>query len=145
MLISLLNFKNADMYKMLALVSSVLSILGAVGFFVKKGMDILKRGYVYGRLEKFLEKNVFVKDIKTLSDIGKIKAVLADKTGVFTDSRFAVYEVSSGDGEKVENFKNVSEEFLKEVCISAGMNNSSNAGNMVAVGGEKTDRAIYHI
>ena len=141
-LISLLNFKNADIYKMLALVSSVLSILSAVGFFIKKGMDILKRGYVYGRLEKLLEKNIFVKDIKALSNIGKIKAVLADKTGIFTDGRFAVYEVSVGDGEKVESFKNVSEKFLKEVCISAGMNNSSNAGNMTAVGGEKTDKAI---
>ena len=89
-----------------------------------------------------LEKNIFVKDIKALSNIGKIKAVLADKTGIFTDGRFAVYEVSVGDGEKVESFKNVSEKFLKEVCISAGMNNSSNAGNMTAVGGEKTDKAI---
>ena len=141
-LISLLNFKNIDIYKILALVSSVLSILSAVGFFIKKGMDILKRGYVYGRLEKLLEKNIFVKDIKALSNIGKIKAVLADKTGIFTDGRFAVYEVSVGDGEKVESFKNVSEKFLKEVCISAGMNNSSNAGNMTAVGGEKTDKAI---
>ncbi len=141
-LISLLNFKNIDIYIILALVSSVLSILSAVGFFIKKGMDILKRGYVYGRLEKLLEKNIFVKDIKALSNIGKIKAVLADKTGIFTDGRFAVYEVSVGDGEKVESFKNVSEKFLKEVCISAGMNNSSNAGNMTAVGGEKTDKAI---
>lgn len=141
-LISLLNFKNIDIYKILALVSSVLSILSAVGFFIKKGMDILKRGYVYGRLEKLLEKNIFVKDIKALSNIGKIKAVLADKTGIFTDGRFAVYEVSVGDGEKVESFKNVSEKFLKEVCISAGMNNSSNAGNMTAIGGEKTDKAI---
>ena len=141
-LVSLLNFKNTDIYKILALVSSVLAVLGMAGFFVKKGMDILKRGYVYGRLEKFLAKNIFVKDIKALSSIGKIKAVLADRTGVFTDGRFTVYEVSDGDGGKVENFKNVSEEFLAEFCISAGMNNSSNAGNATAVGGEKTDRAI---
>ena len=140
--VSSLDFRNIDIYKILALVSALVSVSGAVGFFSTRCIKLLAEGYIFGRLEKFLEKNVFVKDIKAFSEIGRIKAVLADKTGVFTDGRFAVYEVSDGDGRKVENFRDVSEKFLKEVCISTGMNNSSNAGNATAVGGEKTDRAI---
>ena len=141
-LISSLSFNNIDIYKILVMVSAVLAILGAVGFFTSRCVRILTEGYVYGRLEKLLDKNIFVKDISALAKLNKIKAVLVDRTGVFTDGRFAVNEVSTGDGEKVESLKDISPALLKEICISTGMNNSSNAGNMIAVGGEKTDRAI---
>ena len=141
-LVSSLNLKSMDWYKILLLVSALLSVLGAVGFFTTKGINILTEGYVYGRLEKFLDGNILIKDVNVFSKMSKIKAVLIDKTGAFTDGRFSVSEISAGDGEKADNLKEISPEFLKEICISAGMNNSSNAGNMIAVGGEKTDRAI---
>ncbi len=141
-LLSSLHITGMDIYKILVIVSALLAILGAVGFFTAKGVKILTEGYIYGRIEKFLDRNIFIRDVGTFTKTGKIKAVLADKTGVFTDGRFSVNEVSTGDGEKAESLKEVSPTLLKEICISTGMNNSSNSGNRIAVGGEKTDRAI---
>lgn len=141
-LISVFDGQELDLYHIITAVSALLAILGAVGFFLTRGVHLLTEGYIYSRFDKLLSENILFRDIGTFFKIQGIKTVLMDKTGAFTDGKFTVSRLAAGDGSLIEVLGKMPESFLKEICIGIGMNNSSNASGAIAVGGEKTDRVL---
>ncbi len=121
---------------------SALALTAAAVFLFTEGRHILTRCFVTKRLQTLLTQHLLVKDVHILSRLGKIKVLLADKTGNFTDGQFSVRAVTLADGSDVTNLSETSPALLTELCIGMGINNSAGISGVSVVGGNRTDRAM---
>ena len=120
---------------------------------VPEGLPMLTSMLLSAQSLRMEKDNVLVKKINGMETSGSLSILFSDKTGTITEGKLSVVELADGAGQVIfqrgeagEESSNLAEgcskEYLSELVLGIGLNNSSQVSDGSIIGGNSTDRAV---
>ncbi|MDE5584058.1 MAG: calcium-translocating P-type ATPase, PMCA-type [Ruminococcus sp.] len=109
---------------------------------VPEGLPMLTSILLSFQSLKMSKDNVLVRKINGLETAGSLSLLFSDKTGTITEGKLSVVEFVTGDLKKFSKLADTSDNYIMDMVIGAGVNNSASASDGKVIGGNSTDRAL---
>lgn len=120
---------------------------------VPEGLPMLTSMLLSAQSLRMEKDNVLVKKINGMETSGSLSILFSDKTGTITEGRLSVAELADGGGrvlfqrgeageENASLAEGCSREYLSELVLGLGLNNSARVSDGSIIGGNSTDRAV---